>query len=201
MIKKNLFLITLISILIFSGCSYIQKENKDYLIATCPTTYEYLKKINIPEENIIQKESTAEALQLLNNNNVQIAFVGRNAYPNEIKNDILKIELFNRNTIISKENFHLNIIQLQQLTILTYLSEQEHNNLNLKFINEEEIYENQNNLFLVSWDDFDKYIQQGFKLVNVYDGINKVDSFRNPQLYFKEEYEDIAKQIAQKIKE
>ena len=210
MVKKTLLLTIFAVALLFTACS--SNEGKDnlyvdetYLIATCPTTYEYLKKINVPEEKIIQTESTAQVLQLLNAGVVQIAFVGRNAYANELEKDVLRTELFNRNTMISKTDVPLSTIQLREVTISTYLSEneiREYEDLKFKFIEKDDLkYQNQDGLILIPWQDFDEHIQQGFKLINIYDGLNKLDVFRNPQFYFNQEFEEIVKELEQKIKQ
>lgn len=207
MIKKTLLLSIIIILMLISGCSNEQELNeteinKTYLIATCPTTYEYLKQINMTDDYIIQTDSTAQALQLLNANIVQIAFVGRNIYLNEINHDTSSAELFTRHTIISKNNEPISINQLRELNILTYLSEEdvkEHVDLKIEFINKKDMQEYQNDLFLIPWLDFDEHLMRGFRLVNIYDGLNKADIFRNPTFHYYPEFEVVVKELIEKI--
>jgi hypothetical protein len=193
MIVKKIFIIFCILFLI-SSCTNNTDEINILNIGYCPTMKPYVdnliilnNELNIFDDiNFINFGSSAEVLSQLNQNNIDLAIVGRIALKNELieKNEI---KLKKSYTLISKEKAFIDYSILDTLEIHTYLAQDITNiyfpkNKNIIYYNSlEEIPKN--NIIFIDWDDFYDDMQLLIPMINN----QKVIDFRIPVIYYNNE--------------
>ncbi len=182
--------------LVTAGIVFVQKPaieqeakvEEPITLGYCPTMSGIAKEIASKNNNVSLKayEFTSQALQSLNNGEINVVLVGRLAKENEIE-DAFKKTLREGLTLVGKEKRAISLAELHHNRIHTYVSEE----LARKYVPETTeiifhdskelaIKEGINELILIQWSDF----QENLELVIPLDEKqNKIEKFRIPVLY------------------
>lgn len=195
-IKKYFFILFFLFLLLtFLSIFFYSNENKTftkekYTLGYCPTMESYAQEIKNKNSNLnlVMFKNSSDAIDNLNNNNVDFIIIGRAAQEKELLSPSFK-KLINekRYTFVSKNKSFISIEDLSSLKIHTYLEEITvskilsdgyiniifHDSLNSS------IKEGFNEVILIDWDDYNDFLQ----LVVVMENNQKVEKYRLPLLY------------------
>ncbi len=198
--KALIFLVLLISAI---GISALFDNNPDesvkgetevekLILGYCETFERFAFDIEQKNENVVLKklDSSATVLSEVKNGDITYGLIGRKAYAFEIDSSIQEIPLLEMGlTLISDEKGFVSYEDLENMEVHTYIDEEVVND----FINSESIFfhddmdtaleEGLKTAVLISWQDW----RDDFMLLIPIDGIKKVEKFRTPLLYTKEE--------------
>ncbi len=190
-------ILILITALMNNNTEYTN-DFENITILFCPTMKIHLDNTSIDNANLKKVMNTQKALEKLNTGEGDLALVGRLKRPFELNDHFRELILFNRYTIASNERFALDEKDLAKIDVHTYLLEEKLKEFNLNFVfhKSKENAMRDGEIFLIPWNDFDENLE----LVNVMQGQNKVEKYRNPVIYYNEEKEQLAKKLYKKIK-
>jgi hypothetical protein len=196
MTKIKLFIILSLSLLISCTNQIIIEEpinkfnekpiKEGLIVGYCPTMEPYA---NMLKDNYdFEVKELGSALIVLNNlndNQIDVALIGRKAYLNE-KINLHEKQLKEGYTLIFKERMIFDKNNLNQINIFTSEKNLSEIYYDLNLIYDENF--NFENVNLINWQNFNDY-----ELFIVMDGLNKDLRFRTPFIYSKDE--DLIKNI------
>lgn len=178
--------------------SLVQEKIK---IAVCPTYYELSDKLDINKYQIIKTNSTAQSVNLLNNNEVDIILSGRTLKPDEPQLNHLLIG--DGYSFLSNQELTIYIDQLNQYNIYTDLSNTEELKEKLftkKIETVKNVYEYlDKGIVITSWEntDYDK-----IKIVHLLEeNGERVKLSRRATVYYKDAYVEQAQDIVSFLKQ
>lgn len=183
-----LLLVTAGIILVQPAIEQEAKVEEPITLGYCPTMSGIAKEIASKNNNVSLKpyEFTSQALQSLNNGEIDVVLVGRSAKENEI-GDAFKKTLREGLTLVGKEKRAISPVELQHSRIHTYVSEElareyvpETAEIIFYDSKESAIKEGINELILIQWEDFQENLELAIPLDEKQ---NKVEKFRIPVLY------------------
>ncbi len=195
-----LILIMSIIVLFVSSCSMngmdvnIQNteeiiiEKQSVRLGYCPTMSGIAEEIGAKNSHVslVPYDFTVQALQSLNNEEVDVVLVGRLAEENEI-GETFERQLRDGLTLIGREKRLISIDEMQRSRIHTYVSKkqaQEYipNTDNIIFHDsfESAIKDGINDVVLIQWSDFSDDLEL---VIPVDNNMNKIEKFRIPVLY------------------
>jgi hypothetical protein len=190
---KFILMVLLFFSFLLVGCSQSDDELDVLRVAYCPSMAVHLEKLDdFDNLELIEVDNTRIALNLLSSGTVDVAFVGILAYPDELLEEIEVLVLFDRLTIISNQRGIIEETVLSEQLIYTYLDVPDSfSHLNLVVVDKEDALSaaRLGGFALISWSDFDES-DESISLVNVMQGIEKVELYRNPSFYYSEEFEE-----------
>ena len=158
----------------------------------CQTFEQFAIDIGQKNENIVLEklDSSFAVLSELGEGNLDYGLIGRKAYGYELAPGTQEIPLQEPGlTLISQEKGFVDYDELKNLEIHTYLEKEivedffEFGNITFHDEIEKAIEEGLNSAVLISWQDWD----DDFELLIPIDEFKKVEKFRTPILYTKDE--------------
>ena len=168
---------------------FVASETKENIVlGYCPTMEEHALKMAEKNWEILEFQNSAIVLQNLNNNDIDIALIGRIARNNEVNENIFEVRLREGFTLISSQRGFVEKSQLQNLRIHTnqpeeivreYLPDSEiiyYNSL------EEALQNRLGEIVFIDWNDYNDN-----ELIIPIENNKKIEEFRIPTLYFYEE--------------
>ncbi|BBE31467.1 hypothetical protein OSSY52_16080 [Tepiditoga spiralis] len=165
----------------------------------CPTMTPFASEIlkNVSDEvEFIKVPSAAQALSMLKYNEADSVLIGRSAKQRELSEDTKELRLKNGYTLAFKDKEMIYEEELKDLSVLTYLNENDLNDFKdtfkeIKYLSSlKECLKFKLDIpILVDWQDF----REDFQLLIPVNDDGKVMKFRAPVLYYKKRTEDILK--------
>ena len=188
-IISSVILILLISGVLFFNNEFIAKTTSDEIIlGYCPTMESFAKQIVNNNKNIIlvEKSSSAKALEELNNENIDFALIGRKAKQNEMlyANEMLLGEGY---TLVTNTKRFIQKKELENMRIHTSISKEDVGTLlpNSKIIfystTQDAVNNGLSEAVLINWKEY----KEDYELLVVLNETKKVKDFRIPILYSK----------------
>lgn len=192
--RKNIIYSIGIIILIFVGIMFSKglitgyAVSKSITLGYCPTMSSLAEEIASKNSHISLQpfDYTAEALQSLNNGDIDLVLVGRLAKKDELNNAFEKW-LGEGLTLVGREKKIVHISQLQNNRIYTAVDEKLANeylphteNIIFHESTESAIREGMNDIILIDWKDYTDNLEL---VIPIDDLGNKIEKFRIPVLY------------------
>ncbi len=166
-----------------TGHSILQDERLK--LGYCPTMNDdavLIEAMN-PEVELIEYRSASEVLAHLNSKDIDFALIGRKAKTDELDNCFERM-LKSGYTLIapSKQFIYYNdLIELKVSTAIDRnIAEKIYPELDLEFLESEDILSGEKNVILISWDDYEDSMEL---LIPVNPDGSKIKEFRTPILY------------------
>ena len=162
-------------------------EKQPVKLGYCPTMSGIALRIGQenPQVSLIPYDSTARALQSLNDRTLNVILVGRLAKENEV-GEVFERRLIDGLTLVGKEKRFISIDEMQRSRIHTYTTKKEAReylpNTEVIFHDSFEfaIKEGIDEIILMPWRDIPDYLEL---VIPVDENMNKIEKFRVPVLY------------------
>mgnify|MGYP005838494903 CR=1 FL=1 len=197
---SSIIFIALIISLFITGCSMTgmsvntqdaeepNVEKQPIRLGYCPTMSAIAEEIAIKNSHVslVSYDFTVQALQSLNNKEVDVVLVGRLAEENEV-GEIFEKRLRDGLTLVGKEKKLISMDNLQRSKIHTYVSKEQAqeyipniDNVIFHGSSESAISSGLDDLVLIRWSDFSEDLEL---VIPIDENMNKIEKFRIPVLY------------------
>lgn len=184
----GILILLLTGISLFNGGLTGNATVESVSLGYCPTMKQIAEKIANDDENIVLVEqgSSAQALQDLNNQKIDVVLIGRKAEQNEIQS-VNERMLGQGHTLVTSSKKFIQESELANIKVYTAVEENIAKkmlpNTEIIFFStaQEAINKGLHEAVLIDWKDY----KDEFELLVILKGIEKSEKFRIPVLYSK----------------